>query len=118
MAYSFDILHSNGASACRLPDPADRFGAASLRPGDPCVIHAWLTFADYRALAQWMFDNHLASRVTLPNHRCEVCDSDGCFVGYHGHFFDDIGCFADWLEDNGEGERSVVQEPIEDGGWR
>jgi hypothetical protein len=88
-----------------------------LYPGERRVHYGERWFADFRAEAQWMLDNKQAQHVTLPNHRCEVCDSDGCRIGYHGCYFDIVGCFADWLEDNGEGEWDVVPEPIEDRGW-
>ena len=117
MAYSFGSLGSDGASAVNIPDPADRFSTTGLHPGDPCVIYDEHTFANFRALAWWMVKHGEAHMVTLPNMRCEVCDSDGCRVEHKGHFFDGLSCFADWLEEHKEGEWGVVQEPIEDGGW-
>ena len=124
MSASFGTLHSNGASACTLPDPADAACTARrcpgsgtpLYPGDVAVRHGERWFENYLALAEWLLDNKQAQRVTLPNHRCEMCDSDGCFVMYRGHYFDTVGCFADWLEDNGEGERDIVPDN-EEGAW-
>ena len=125
MSANYGILGSHGASACTLPDTvgatctARRCPATDtpLYPGDTAVHHGERWFENFRALAQWMLDNKQAQHVTLPNQRCAMCDSDGCRIGYHGRYFDTVGCFADWLEDNGEAEWDVVPEPDRDGGW-
>ena len=125
MSANYGILGSHGASACTLPDTVGATCATKrcpatdtpLYPGDACVHHGERDFADFRALATWLIEHKQAHLVTLPNTRCEVCDSDGCRVEYRGHFLCDAGCFAEWLEASGEGEWGIVQEPVEDRGW-
>jgi hypothetical protein len=126
MSASYGILGSHGASACTLPDPADAVCTArrcpgsdvALYPGDVAVRYGERYFASYHALALWMLDNKQAQHVTLPNHRCEMCDSDGCRVMFRGRIFCDVGCFAEWLEENGEAEWDVVPDDREECvGW-
>lgn len=116
-----DHLPVNGASACTLPDTVGltykgrRCPATDtpLYAGESAVRYGNRYFESFRALAVWMLDNRLVQRATLPNHRCCVCDSDGCRVMYHGRYFCDIGCFAEWLEENGEAEWDVVPDDRE-----